>query len=106
MMMPHVTISPMADIRFNVCPHAHNSSRANATSIGISSNTISGCTKLSNCAARMKYISRMEMNRITTNSSNIFRLEKKLPENNVSQSPVPSAISFTCCMRGSARCTS
>ena len=48
MMIPHVTISPMADIRFRVCPHIHNRSRANATSIGISSSTMSGCTKLSN----------------------------------------------------------
>ena len=73
MMIPHVTFSPMADIRFRVCPHIHNRSRANATSIGISSSTMSGCTKLSNWAARMKYISRIEMKRITTYSSSIWR---------------------------------
>lgn len=44
-MIPHVTIKPIADIRFSVCPHIHSSTRANATSIGISSSTTSGCTK-------------------------------------------------------------
>ena len=106
MIIPHVTIRPMADIRFSVCPHIHNSTRANATSIGISNNTTSGCTKLSNCAARMKYINRMEINRITTSSSSIFRLEKKLPEKAVSQSPVASTTSFTCSISGSASFTS
>ena len=105
-MIPHVTIKPIADIRFSVCPHIHSSTRANATSIGISSSTTSGYTKLSNCAARIKYINRIEINRMTTSSSNILRLEKKLPEKAVSQSPVASATSFTCCISGSAFCTS
>ena len=48
--IPQVTIRPMADIRFSVCPHIHNSTKANATSIGISSSTTSGdCTHLRVC---------------------------------------------------------
>ena len=46
--IPHVTIRPMADIRFNVWPHTHNSNNANATSMGISARTNNGCVKLSN----------------------------------------------------------
>ena len=101
-MIPQVTINPMADIRLSVCPHIHNNNRANATSIGISSNTIRGCTKLSNWAARIKYINRMEIKRITTSSSSISRLEKKLPEKAVSQSPVSSIIRLTFAINNSA----
>ena len=36
------------------------------------SSTSNGCRKLSNCAARMKYISSSEINRITTSSSSIL----------------------------------
>ena len=86
MMIPQVTTMPMALIRFMVWPHIHSTSKEAATSIGISSSTISGCRKLSNWAARMKYISRIEINKITINSFSICRLEKKLPEKSISQS--------------------
>ena len=76
----------MALIRFSVWPQIHKTSNEAATSIGISDRTISGCRKLSNWAARMKYISRMEMNRITTSSFSICWLEKKLPAKSKSQS--------------------
>ena len=45
--IPQVTISPMADIRFSVCPQIQSSKSANATSIGISARTSKGCRKLS-----------------------------------------------------------
>ena len=67
MMIPHVTTMPMALIRFSVCPQSHNTNRAAATSMGISNKTINGCRKLSNWAAKMKYISSMEMKRMITN---------------------------------------
>ncbi len=51
MMIPHVTISPMADIRFKVCPHIHNRSRANATSMGNFQQHDGSTRKLSNWAA-------------------------------------------------------
>ena len=54
----------------------------------------------------MKYISRIEMKRITTNSSSIWRLEKKLPEKAVSQSPVASASRFTFSINSGASSTS
>ena len=95
MTIPQVTISPMADIRFSVCPQTQSSRSANATSIGISARTSKGCRKLSNCAARMKYISNRETRRITTSSSSISRFEKKLPEKPVSHSPVCPATRFT-----------
>ena len=95
MMIPHVTISPMADIRFRVCPHIHNRNRANATSIGISSSTMSGCTKLSNWAARMKYISRDRDEKNHHQLVQHLAVEKKPPEKAVSQSPVASASRFT-----------
>ena len=53
MMIPQVTTIPIALIRFKVCPHIHNTSKEAATSIGISSRTIKGCKKLSNCAAKI-----------------------------------------------------
>ena len=74
--MPQVTMIPMADIRFSVCPHTHSVISAKAVSIGISTNTISGCTKLSNWAHRMKYISKTDTNNITTNSPIICSLLK------------------------------
>ena len=46
--IPHVTMIPIADIRFSVCPNSHNEVNANAMSIGISTSTISGWRKLSN----------------------------------------------------------
>ena len=46
--IPHVTMIPIADIKFRVCPNNHNEVKANAMSIGISTNTMSGCKKLSN----------------------------------------------------------
>ena len=95
MTMPQVTISPMADIRFSVCPQSQSNNSAKATSIGISARTSKGCKKLSNCAARIKYISNSEIISITTSSSSISRFEKKLPEKPVSQSPVSSATRFT-----------
>lgn len=52
--IPQVTISPIADIRFSVCPQSQSSNNAKATSIGISARTSKGCRKLSNCEARIK----------------------------------------------------
>ena len=85
MMIPQVTTIPIALIRFKVCPHIHNTSKEAATSIGISSRTIKGCKKLSNCAAKIKYIKRMDMNKMTTSSFSICWFEKKLPEKSMSQ---------------------
>ena len=93
--IPQVTINPIADIKFSVCPQIQSKSSANARSIGISAKTSKGCKKLSNCAARIKYINNSEINKITTSSSNISLLEKKLPENPVSQSFISSAVCFT-----------
>ena len=98
--IPQVTMIPMADIRFSVCPNSHNEVRANAMSIGISTSTMSGWRKLSNCAHRMKYMSRMDTNRITVSSPIIFSFEKKLPAKSTSQPSVScitssmSSISF------------
>ena len=91
--IPHVTMIPIADIRFSVCPNSHREVRAKAMSIGISTNTISGWRKLSNWAHKMKYINRMDTNRITANSPIIFSFEKKLPEKSTSQ---PSVSCITC----------
>ena len=69
-------------------------------SIGISTSTMSGWRKLSNCAHRMKYMSRMDTNRITVSSPIIFSFEKKLPAKSTSQPSVScitssmSSISF------------
>ena len=104
--IPQVTISPIADIRFSVCPQSQSSNNAKATSIGISARTSKGCRKLSNCEARIKYISNNEINRITTSSSNISLLEKKLPEKPVSHSFVSSATCFTSRINLSPFCTS
>ncbi len=49
--IPHVTMMPIADIRFSVCPNIHSEVNAKAMSIGISTNTMNGCKKLSNCAS-------------------------------------------------------
>ena len=45
--IPQVTMIPIADIRFKVCPNIHKVTNANAMSIGISTSTMSGCRKLS-----------------------------------------------------------
>lgn len=90
MMIPHVTISPM---RHQVqgmpaYPQQKQGKRHIYRNFQQHDERLHG---LSNWAARMKYIARTEMKRITTSSSSIWRLEKKLPEKAVSQSPVASA---------------
>ena len=74
--MPHVTIIPMADMRLRLCPNMTRASSANAVSTGISSSTISGWVKLSNCAHRMKYISMTDTRRMTISSFIILALLK------------------------------
>ena len=93
--IPHVTIIPMADIKFKVCPNSHKEIKAKAISIGISINTISGCRKLSNWEQRIKYINRSETNRITVNSPIIFSFEKKLPEKSTSHPSFSCTVCFT-----------
>ena len=85
MMIPHVTTIPIALIRFNVCPHSQRTSREAAMSIGNSRRTMRGCTKLSNWAASMKYMSKTDTMRMTTSSPSICRFEKKEPEKSRSQ---------------------
>ena len=54
MIMPHITTIPIMDIMFNPAPHIHNANNAPDKSATISDRIISGCTKDSNWAARMK----------------------------------------------------
>ena len=93
--MPHVTIIPIADMRLSVWPKAMRVSSAKAVSIGISTNTMSGCTKLSNCAHSMKYISITDTSRITVSSFIILALEKNEPAKPTSNPSDRSTASLT-----------
>ena len=104
--IPQVTMIPMADIRFSVCPNIQSETKAKDMSMGISTNTMSGWRKLSNWAQRIKYISRMDTNRIMANSPIIFSLEKKLPEKSTSHPSVSSTVRFTSSISRSSSVTS
>ena len=93
--IPQVTIIPIADIKFSVCPNTHKVINAKAVSTGISNSTMNGCKKLSNCAHKIKYINKSDTNRITVSSPIIFSFEKKLPEKSTSHSFFSLTVSFT-----------
>ena len=105
-MIPHVTISPMADIRFRVCPHIHNRSRAKRH---IYRNFQQHDERLHEA---FELGGKNEIHQQDRDEKNHHQLVQhlavgeELPEKAVSQSPVASASRFTFSINSGASSTS
>src|SRR5262245_44126115 len=77
---PNSTKTPNIEYRFRVLPNNHSEKKAKGTDRGNDSRIVSGCTRLSNCEARIIYMKITDNKKAQMNSTKVRSNSRPRPD--------------------------